>query len=240
MIVANLAADVAALAERFAAELDEVLGERFAGLFVYGAACFPPSPVSDFDAHVLLSGPFDDADRSAVKEMLGRLRDTPGGDDMDVWYVTLDEARSANPPQTQLRPGFRDDSWALHRAHWHAGRFVLIRGTDPRDVVPVPTWDEIDASLQGELGYIEDHLEDAPAFGVLNLCRVLYSYETRDVVIGKYQSALWAFGALPAEEHALIRSALEAYRTKRYAITDDVRGFFAAMSARISRARGFV
>jgi hypothetical protein len=201
--------------------------------------CFPPSPVSDYDAHVLVRDPFDDDDREAIQQMYGRLRSLDGGDDMDVWYVTIAEASERASPQTQLRPGFRDESWALHRAHWHAGRFVVDRGPDPRTIVPEPTWDEIDASLQGEMEFVEDHLDDAPAFSVLNLCRILYSYENRDVVIGKFQSALWAFGALSSESHALIRRALDAYRTKHYAIDEDVTPFFEEMSGRIARARAF-
>ena len=229
--------DAPALVDVFVRGLDDVLGDRLVGVIQYGAMCFPPSPVSDFDAHVFVADPFDDDDRQRIRELLAKLAAIPGGDDMDVWYVTVDEATSGGEPQTQLRPGFRDKSWALHRAHWHAGRFVLVRGPDPREMVPEPTWSEIDASLQGELDFIEDHLGDAPAFSVLNLCRVLYSYVTRDVVIGKIQSALWAFGALPAEEHGLIRTAIDAYRTKSYEISNDVRPFFELMSARVARAR---
>lgn len=198
---------------------------------------FPPSPVSDYDAHVFVSDPFTDADRDAINAMRSRLHDLPLGDDMDVWYVTLAEASTSDPPQTQLRPGFRDDSWALHRAHWHAGRFVLVRGPDPRTIVPEATWDEVDEALQGELGSVEDHLDDSPAFSVLNLCRILYSYETRDVVVGKFQAAMWALAFLDVDRHALVRAAVEAYRAKTYAIDGDVRPFFEELRERIARAR---
>lgn len=219
------------------AELDAILGPRFVGLIQYGAALFPPSPVSDYDAHVLVSDPFSDDDRAAVASMLDRLHDLPLGDDMDVWYVTLAEASASELPQTQLRPGFRDHSWALHRAHWHAGRFILVKGPDPRTIVPEPTWEEIDAALQSELEYVEEHLDDAPAFGVLNLCRILYSYETRDVVVGKFQAAMWSLAFLDVDNHALVRRAIDAYLTKSYAIEEGVRPFFDEMSERIATAR---
>jgi hypothetical protein len=154
--------------------------------------------------------------------------------------VTVDEAGSRDRPQTQLRPGFRDDAWALHRAHWHAGRFVLVRGPDPREIVPEPTWDEIDASLQAELLGIAKHMTEFPAYSVLNLCRVLYSYETRDVVTGKFQSGMWAHASVDVDHHGVIREAMEAYRTKTYAVAGDVRPFYEAMSARIARARELV
>jgi hypothetical protein len=137
-----------------------------------------------------------------------------------------------------MRPGFRDQSWALHRAHVHAGRFVLTKGPDPRTIVPEPTWAELDEALQAELGFVEEHLVDAPAFGVLNLCRILYSYETLDVVIGKLQAALWAHAALDVELHETIRGALEAYRDRTYLVGADVMPFYEAVSPRIQVARG--
>ena len=237
MVVEDLPKDVRALTDAFVMELEDTLGPRFVGMFQYGAACFPPSPVSDFDAHVIVADTFTDDDREAIRAMLRRLHSLPMGDDMDVWYVTLDAASRREPPQTELRPGFRDESWALHRAHVHAGRFVGVKGPDPRTILPEPTWDEIDAALQGELDYVEEHLEDAPAFGVLNLCRILYSYEMRDVVTSKLRSAVWAFAALPAENHDVIRSALDAYATKRYQMDRDVSGFATDMTRRIAMAR---
>ena len=237
MVLSDLPSDVRALTEAFVAELESTLGPRFVGLFQYGAACFPPSPVSDFDAHVIVVEPFSDEDRAAVRSMLKRLERLPMGDDMDVWYITRDAASRREPPQTELRPGFHDKSWALHRAHVHAGRFVHIKCDDPRTFVPEPRWDEIDDALQGELDYVREHLGDAPAFSVLNLCRVLYSYETQDVVTSKYRSAVWAFAALPAPEHELIRGALAAYATKRYGLEDDVTAFSEMMLRRIERAR---
>jgi hypothetical protein len=228
------------LQDAFDDGLERVLGDRYVGLFQYGAMCFPPSPISDFDAHVLVSEPFTDGDRDAIKLMVDGLPGIPNLEYMDVWYVTLDEARSSDPPQTQLRPGYRDDMWALHRAHWHAGRFVLVRGPDPRTIVPEPTWDEIDTSLQGELESIGEHIGETNAYNayhVLNLCRVLHSYETRDVVTGKFQSAMWALAFLDVDHHALIREALEAYRTETYTVASDREAFFEEMSARIGRAR---
>ncbi len=228
---------VRALSNAFVAELEQTLGLRFVGLFQYGAVCFPPSPISDFDAHVIVSDPFTDTDRDAINAMRERLLALQGGDDMDVWYVTLDAMRSRDLPQTELRPGFLDESWGLHRAHWHAGRIIVVKGPDPRELVPEPTWEEIDEGLQGELEFVTEHLADAPAYGVLNLCRILYSYETRDVVVGKFQSATWAHAALDVDWHPLIRTALAAYADKTYTVDADIRPFYEAMSKRIEAAR---
>lgn len=229
--------DIRRLSDAFVADLEQSLGPRFVGMFQYGAVCFPPSPVSDFDAHVIVAEPFTDADRDAVNALRERMLAYPFGDDMDVWYVTLESIASSDPPQTELRPGFRDDSWALHRAHIHAGRYVLSAGPDPRGIVPEPTWPELDEALQGELEYVEEHLTDAPAFGVLNLCRILYSYESRDVVVGKLQAALWALAALDVDLHEPIRTAIEAYRDRTYMAGADIGSFYDPLAARIQAAR---
>ena len=245
MELAELPPDIRALTDAFVTELDATLGPRFVGMFQYGAVCFPPSPISDFDAHVIVDRPFDDVDRAAVTEMIDRVRgDRPRGE-LDVWYVTTDAMRSPELPQTELKPGFRDESWALHRAHVHAGRFVLVRGPDPRELMPEPVWEELDEALQDELESICENLPTAApdggrAYGVLNLCRVLYSYEMRDPVIGKAQAAIWALAALPTEHHALIRTALRSYADGTYRVADDVDTFAKELQQRIGRARTLV
>jgi hypothetical protein len=226
------------LAQAFHAELGSTLGDRYLGLFLYGSACFPPSAVADFDAHVLVGTPFDDADRMAVDALHERLKPLPLGDEMDVWYVTLASARSSDPPQTERRPGFRDGAWAIHRAHVHAGRFCHVHGPDPREIVPVPTWDELDTSLQDAIDWMDENaLVDAKAYCVLQLCRVLYSYETRDVVVSKLQAGIWALAALDVEHHALIRTAIDAYERCTYVVDEDIHAFDAQMRGRIESAR---
>jgi hypothetical protein len=86
----------------------------------------------------------------------------------------------------------------LHRAHIRAGRCIVLHGPDPVQVFPPVSWPELEEALQGELDYVEKHLADYPAYCVLNLCRLIYSFETRDVVVSKYGSARWADDALPA------------------------------------------
>ena len=226
------------LAQAFHAELEATLGERYAGLFVYGSACFPPSAVADFDAHVLVGDAFDDADRRAVDALHERLAPLPLGDEMDVWYITLTSARTGEPPQTERRPGFKDGAWAIHRAHVHAGRYCHVHGSDPREIVPIPTWDELDVSLQDAIDWMDEKaLQDAKAYCVLQLCRVLYSYETRDVITSKLQAGIWALATLDVEHHALIRTAIHAYEQGTCVIDEDIGGFDSEMRGRIASAR---
>jgi hypothetical protein len=95
------------LAEVFAGEPETTLGGAFAGLFLYGAACFRPAIAADFDYHVLLSRPLNDTDRTELDRLHGRLeREVPLGDDMDGYYVTVEAAASRNALLTSGIPAF--------------------------------------------------------------------------------------------------------------------------------------
>ncbi|MEX2538632.1 MAG: aminoglycoside adenylyltransferase domain-containing protein [Actinomycetota bacterium] len=232
---------VARLRDALVAELEAMLGNRFVGLFLYGAVCFPPSPVADFDGHVLLDAPFDDEDRANIRAVYERLRSIPMGDEMDVYFVTIEDAAKSAKPAHQWDPKNVDNSWALHRAHVHAGRFVHVKGPDPRELLPIPTWPELDDALQGELSFVASHLDDAPAFCTLNLCRILASYESREVVMSKLQGAMWAIGSLDAVHHDQIRASLRMYASHDFKAEEDTvlrtKAFFDEMSARIAVAR---
>jgi hypothetical protein len=216
------------LADAFVRELYEVLGDRVVSVFMYGAAMFPPAPVTDFDAHVVVNTAFDAETSEAVRAMHERLHSVPMGDDMDVWYVSIDAAKTSSAPRDQRHGSLFDESWPLHCAHVHAGRYKTIAGTDPRTFVPVPTWDQLSAAMQHELEWLSARVEQHPEYCVLNLCRIACSYANRDVVVSKLQGALWALAALPDEHHATIRAALDAYRTKTFGKID-ARAFLEVM-----------
>ena len=63
--------------------------------------------------------------------------------------------------------------------------------------------------MYGELDYVEKHLQ-YPDYCILNLCRLIYSFETRDVVVSKAQTSDWAYGALPGWKRH-IELARESY-----------------------------
>jgi hypothetical protein len=103
-----------------------------------------------------------------------------------------------------------DDSWALHREHIRAGRCIVLCGPDPATVYQPATWPEIDKALRGELAYVEQHLHKHPDYCILNLCRLVYSYETRQVVVSKATASDWACLVLP-EWRPLIEAAKKSY-----------------------------
>jgi hypothetical protein len=191
---------IADLCQALVHGLKQVLGDKLYGVYVYGAAAFPEAaPTGDIDFHVILAAPLTDTEGAALRDLHAALaRDYPPlGAELDGYYLLLTEARQASPPTHQLCPELVDASWALHRAHIRAGRCIPLCGPDPLTLYPTPTWSELETALWSELQYVADHLGDYPDYCILNLCRLMYSFETRDVVISKAGAAAWAYDAFP-------------------------------------------
>lgn len=193
--------------------LNAILGKNLYGVYLYGAIVFPDAGTpGDIDFHVILrKAPGTDA-KSALRDLHASLaRDHPPlGAELDGYYILLEDARRETPPRHQLVAEVYDHSWALHRAHIRAGRCIVLQGPDPSELFPAASWPELDRALQGELDYVADHLDDYPAYCVLNLCRLMYSFETHDVVISKRASAEWADATFP-EWRPLVEAARNSY-----------------------------
>jgi hypothetical protein len=213
--------------------LDAALGEKLYGVYLYGALAFPEGGATgDVDFHVILEEALNDREKSDLNDLHATLaRDYPPlGVGLDGYYILLADAQGAAPPHHQLLPGVVDNSWALHRAHIRAGRYIRLYGPDPKQVYPPASWPELVSALQGELDYVENHLDDYPAYCVLNLCRLMYSFETRDVVVSKRASAAWAGAAFP-EWQPLVEAAQRSYdqqatKADGELITSEMKGFF--------------
>ncbi|UCB52930.1 MAG: DUF4111 domain-containing protein [Candidatus Zixiibacteriota bacterium] len=191
---------VRAIGEAFVHGLRRILAKKLYGLYIYGAAAFPEDvPTGDIDFHVILTDPLAKDERSRLYELHDSLaRDFPPlGVDMDGYYILLADARSASPPQSQMWQRAIDESWALYRQHVRAGRVIVLHGPDPKEIYPTATWPEIEQALERELQYVEDHLDQYPHYCILQLCRLIYSHETRDVVVSKAQASDWAGDAFP-------------------------------------------
>jgi hypothetical protein len=209
------------------------LGGKLYGLYLYGALAFPEGGATgDVDFHAILRQPPDEREKSALKDLHATLaRDYPPlGGELDGYYILLEDARRTSPPPHLLLPNVVDNSWALHRAHIRAGRCIVLHGPDPQQIYPPASWPELESALQGELDYVQQHLADYPAYCVLNLCRLMYSFKTGDVVVSKRASAAWAGAAFP-EWRALIDAAIKTYdhqaaRQDSDLLTSEVSRFF--------------
>jgi len=225
--------------------LEAALGEKLYGVYLYGAVAFPEGgSTGDIDFHVILTEAPDDSEKAQLNALHAALaRDYPPlGAELDGYYILLEEARRTSPPRHQLLAGVVDDSWALHREHIRAGRCIVLRGPDPKEVYPPASWPELRSALQGELDYVEEHLSQYPDYCVLNLCRLMYSFETGDVVVSKRASAGWAFDAFP-EWRPLIEAARRSYDRQATAqdqelLRSEVRALFDFACQRIQDGLG--
>jgi hypothetical protein len=91
-----------------------------------------------------------------------------------------------------------------------AGRCIVLYGPAPVLIFAPPTWSELEQALYGELRFVENVLADHPDYCILNLCRLIYSFQTREVVISKMAAAAWAAAAF-AEWSLLIEAAKRSY-----------------------------
>jgi hypothetical protein len=193
------------------AEVSTAFGPDLHALYLYGAVTFEESEgTGDLDYHAILAGPPTTAQRDRYAAACSRLAGLPGCDDLDGWVISLAQARGSDPPEHLIQAGFRDQAWALHRAHWLAGRCVVLHGPPPASIVPEPAWPELRAGLAAEFSFAASGSSDE--FAVLNCCRILRSLADRDVVQSKFGSGWWALEYLPAAHAAAITAAMNAYR----------------------------
>jgi hypothetical protein len=199
-------------------ELLGILGDELVAIWAYGSVLGSDRPhrPADLDTHVIVGGP-PDVETARRIEKAAQAIAAEAGVELDTWYITLADARRPEHPPHAFREGRRDTAWALHRAHFMAGRFVPVYGQEPAEIVPPPTWPEIEADLDRELEHIERHVHECDTdpyeatYAILNGSRILHSLETRDVALSKREAGAWALEHLPGRWHDAIRAALRAY-----------------------------
>ena len=199
-------------------QLVAVLGENLAALWVYGAVTFEGHAFrsGDVDTHGVVREPLPPETWAAIDE-LHESTARNFGLEWDSWYVLERDMAGRRPPAHAFREKLIDHAWALHRAHWLAGQYVGLHGREPLDLVQSPTWAELEEALRSEFLFIERIVEEGrrdaaeAAFVVWNGCRILYSLETRDVVVSKRAAARWALDHVPGSWHAAIRAAGHVY-----------------------------
>lgn len=186
------------ICQTFVHGIKAILGKKLYGAYIYGAAAFPDAmPTRDIDFHVILKSnltPDEKLRLEKLHESLAQKFASLG--ELDGYYILLRDALCKTPPRSQMWERVTDNSWALHREHILAGRCIILYGPEPKEIYQPATWPEIETALYGELDYVEKHLLDYPDYCILNLCRLIYSFETRDVVISKFQASEWACNAL--------------------------------------------
>jgi hypothetical protein len=137
---------------------------------------------------------------------------------LDTTYLLLAEVgRRAQPPMAFHRAR-RETSWAVSRAHWLAGQYVLLHGGPPEGLVVPPTTSELRQALDRELEHLERHVFEGDAndpyeatYAIWNGARILHTLETGDPVLSKRSAGAWGIEHLPERWHAVVRAAGRVY-----------------------------
>jgi hypothetical protein len=224
----------AAVWARLRDELLAILDDNLIALWAYGARTFPDPPLSlgDHDSFAILQQTPPDADIHRVSEAQKNI-ERELGVNLDTSFILAVDASRPDFPPPAWGEG-REVNWAFHRAHWLAGRFVLLHGRPPEDIVPAPNWSELKVALREELDHLERHVtagDNDPyeaSYAMLNGSRILHSIETRNVVLSKRAAGEWALENLPARWHEAIHAAGRAYDGE--ASSNDVEVLKAAMA----------
>jgi hypothetical protein len=229
--------------EAFTGGLKDILGTKLYGIYMHGAAVFPDSgPVQDIDCHVILQSPLNEQEKVNISRLFESLSKQfpPLGGELDSFFILLSDARKTSPPNNQRKPEIDDEWWALHCTHIRAGRYLRLYGPEPTEIFPAVLWQDISAALDHEIRFIESSLR-YPAYCVLNLCRIIYSFQERNVVVSKRFSGGWAKIQFP-EWAPLIEAALRFYEgsatpdDETY-LRDKVGSFLTFASERIRKVR---
>jgi hypothetical protein len=206
----------------FRGALVRVLGDDLLGLYLFGSVAFPSfePEAADIDFHAIMRSELTEAQQDDVAFVHDELARTHRyGRLIDGYYLPLEQARCSAIPSGLVGAGegrisrgtARIGPWALEREHAHRGKVVVLHGPDPATVYPRPTWPELEVALRGERDWLVPELERAPVYCVLNLCRIAYSFATRDVAVSKVEAAQWARGTFAARWRPMIEAALRTY-----------------------------
>ena len=221
-----------------------MLEEKLHAAYVYGAAaCNDSFPTGDIDFHVILKNHLTDEEKQELEKMHSKLakKYPPLGEELDGYYILLEDARKRTPPKSEMWHCATDNAWALHREHIRAGRYITLYGGDPKEIYLPSTWNEIEEALIDEIRYIKNHLDKYPDYCILNLCRLIYSFQTRDVVISKAKASEWAYDSMP-EWKWLIELARKSYKRRateedREVMLKEVEKFFEYAISMINQSR---
>ena len=198
-------------------ELRAILGDDLVALWAYGGtvSADPSASFGDLDTFAVVRQPIDAETAHAIDEAEAAI-ERDAGIEWDAWYVVDADARQGAMPRHAWRDRL-NESWAIDRAHWLAGRYVLLHGAGPAEVVSPPTAAELNEALRAEVDHLERHVEAGDTdpfeatYAFLNGSRIIRAIETGDVAISKREAGPWGVEHLPDRWHPAVQAAMRAY-----------------------------
>lgn len=248
----NLPPQVRKLLIEFRNELPNILEHNLVGIYLFGSIAFPGyEPQSgDIDFYVVVKQALKEREKNELDDLhRGLARKFRFGNLLDGFYISLAKARRRTSPtgllyaaNGRLHVGGSDTDWSLHREHFHRGASIVLHGKEPRRVFPRASWRQIERALDGNLAYAKRLLPRYPFWAVMQLCRLICSFETGVVDISKVEAAGWGLEELPSVWRPLIRSAVRVYlgekkERDRKMLKEKAPAFFTFASQRIAKTK---
>lgn len=218
-------ADVDAVLAHLVARMQDELGARLRGLYLFGSLVTGDfdERLSDIDLAAIVASRLTPEELRRLERMHAEIaRAYPAWDDrIEVGYLALEDVRPFDPEATIaiVSPGEpfhtrgAEHSW-LFNLHVVRERGITLLGPDPKTLIAPVTDRALMAGLRARM--VEWRAwtnEEIPpmhageqAYVVLTMCRALYTSSTGDWA-SKRRAAEWAIGAEPRWS-ALIRQAL--------------------------------
>lgn len=227
-------ADVRAQVAGLIDALRDGLGANLAGVYLHGSlamGCFNPAH-SDLDLLVVTHERMAPGERRAAAEALLRISGSPTP--VEISFMSAGQLRPwRHPAPFDLH---YSEEWrqrtadALASGAWRAwgdeepldpdlaahvtvarARGVALYGPPPEAIFPpVPRADYQD-SIVRDMAWAAEHIDDDPAYLVLNFCRVC-AFLAEGSVLSKDEGGVWGLRHLPERHRPVIRAALADYR----------------------------
>ncbi len=220
--------EVNALVHKLLSDVQDILGERFVAMYLYGSLAtgdFDPRR-SDVDFVVVTDDELGDDLVSRLQAMHARIAagDSPWATELEGSYLPRPAMRRFEPanaryPMIDRGGGLRVEqhhSDSVIRLHILRERGVVVAGPPPATLIdPVPVDELRQAVLELLHGWwapmLHDpsrlHSRDYQDYAVLTMCRVLYTLQN-GTIVSKPSAARWAQETLDARWSPIIERAL--------------------------------
>jgi hypothetical protein len=214
----------------YATRLRETLSRDLVGAYLYGSmVCGAHVPgSSDADLLVLHGSDLTRERRAALAAMHEGLgQDHAEASSLDVSFAPL---RLVGIGGEESLPYLRHGAFRcsgggdVNVALWHGlrERGVAVWGRPATEVVPPVTREVLDAEMLRNLAFLRRRMPkyavsgtEATVFGVLSLCRVLYTLRTGSP-IEKAEAARWAMQSVSHSWRPLLLGVLDRYENGEY------------------------
>jgi len=229
--IADLPDVAAAAGLRLRDELLAVLGGDLVSAWLHGGTTFAdrPTRAGDLDFCAVIANVEPDErnpriwrrDPASRPNRIHAVQEAIAGDlgvELDTLYLLADEVGFGRLPTSAFDESRRETGWAVYRAHWLAGQYVVLHGPAPDELVVAPTTAALRRALDRELEHLERHVYEGDAndpdeatYAILNGCRILHTLAIDSPVISKHAAGIWGLENLPEHWHDVINAAIRSY-----------------------------